>query len=82
MYNAESIFGEIIDFVLASNSWVYGISGHQIKQVRDTIILFFQDSDGCISGMLTKRFHLMDKIAEKKRQYRNKCMEFDRYPQL
>ena len=82
MSNAESIFGELVDSVLASNSRIYGISDHQIKQVCDTIIFSLQDLDGYISGMLTNRFNLTENIAENTRQYLNKCMEFERYLQL
>ena len=32
--------------------------------------------------MLTKRFHLTDKIYEEMRQYQNTCMELERYIQL
>ena len=71
-----------MDFVLASDSRIGGISNHKIKQVCDTIIFFFQALTVYISGMLTKRFHLADKIAENTRQYHNKCMKFKRYLQL
>ena len=79
MYNAESIFGDLMDFVLASHSSIDGISGHQIKQVCAINIFFLQALDGYISGMLTKIFHLTDNISENTRQYRNKCMELERY---
>ena len=71
MSNAYSIVGELMDFVLASDSRIYGINNHQIKQVCDTIILFFHALDGYISGMSTKRFHLTENIAENTRKYRN-----------
>ena len=32
MFNVESIFGELMDFVLASDSRIYGIIDHKIKQ--------------------------------------------------
>ena len=60
MSNAESIFGELINFILAPNSRIDGISDHQIKQVCDKIIFFLQSLDDYIIGMLTKRFHLTD----------------------
>ena len=82
MSNADSIVGELMDFVLASYSRIYGINIHQIKQVCDTIIFFMQALDRYSSGMLTNISHLTDKIAEKTRQYRNKYMEFERYLQL
>ena len=40
MSNAESIVGELMDCVLASNSRIYGISDHKIKQVCDKMIFF------------------------------------------
>ena len=51
MSNADSFFGELMDFVLASDSRIDGISDHQIKQVCDTIILFLKALDGYIRGM-------------------------------
>ena len=69
-------------FLLASDSMIDGISDHQIKNVCDTISLFLQALDGYISGMLTKRSHLTENIYERTRQYRNKCMEFERYLKL
>ena len=65
MSNAESIFGELVDVLLASDSRIDGLSDHQIKQVRDTIVFFLQALDGYISGILMKIFHLRDKISEK-----------------
>ena len=82
MSNAESIFGELVDSVLASNSRIYRIRGHQIKQVCDTIIFFLKALDGCISDMLTNRFHLTEYIDKNMRKYQNKCMEFERYHKL
>ena len=49
-----------MDFLLAPNSRVYGISDHKIKQARETIIFFLQALYGYISGMLKKIFHLTD----------------------
>ena len=40
MSNAESIVGELMDCVLASNSRIYGISDYKIKQVCDKMIFF------------------------------------------
>ena len=40
MSNAESIFGDLMDFLLASNSRINGISDHKIKQVCEKIIFF------------------------------------------
>ena len=82
MSNAESIFGELMDFVSASDSRIDEIIDHQIKQVYETIIFFLQALNGYIGGMFTKRFHWMHKISENTRQYQNKCMEFERYIQL
>ena len=82
MSNAESIVGDIMDFLLASDSRVDGISDHQIKQFCDTIIFSLQDLDGYIIGMLINIFHLMDNISENTRQYQNKCMKSDWYLQL
>ena len=65
MSNSESIVGELMDFLLAQNSRIYGISDHKIKEVCDTIVFFFQALDGYISGILMKIFHLRDKISEK-----------------
>ena len=67
---------------MESDSRIYGISDHQIKQVCDTIILFLQALDEYISGTATKRFYLKDRIGEKTRQYRIKCMESEQYLQL
>ena len=62
MSNADSIVGDLMDFLFASDSSIDGISNHKIKQLCDKIILFLQALDGYISGMLTKRFHLTDKF--------------------
>ena len=62
MSNADSIVGDLMDFLFASDSSIDGISNHKIKQLCNKIILFLQALDGYISGMLTKRFHLTDKF--------------------
>ena len=71
-----------MDFVLASNSRIDGISDDQIEQVCDTNIFSLYALDVYISGMLTNIFHLTDNIDENTRQYQNKFMEFKRYIQL
>ena len=71
-----------MDFLLAYNSRIDRISDHQIEQECDTIIFFLKALDVYISCTSTERFHLTEKISEKTRQHRNKCMEFERYLQV
>jgi hypothetical protein len=82
MANADTIIQEVMEFVLASESKVEGMSDELIRQVSEAHKCYLQAFDGYLSGILTKRFHLTDEIAAKTRQYRDKCLELERYLQL
>ena len=50
-----------------------------ITNTGDAHMYYLQALDGFLSNILTKRFHMMDEIAETTLQYKNKCMELERY---
>jgi hypothetical protein len=82
MGNAHTIVQEVMEFVLASESKVEGMSDELICKVCEAHKCYLQAFDGYLSGMITKRYHLTDEIAAKTRQYRDKCLELERYLQL
>jgi hypothetical protein len=82
MANADTIVGEVMEFVLTSESKVEGMSDDLIRQVCEAHKFYLQAFDGYLSGMITKRYHLTDEIAAKTGLYRDKCLELERYLQL
>jgi hypothetical protein len=73
MANADTIVQEVMEFVLASESKVEGMSDKLICQVCEAHKCYLQAFDVYLSGMITKRYHLIDEIAAKMRQYWDKC---------
>jgi hypothetical protein len=82
MANATSIVSEIRDFVIGHESRISGISDNHIHAVCNAYAAYLQALDGYLSCMATKRFHLTPEIATRTEQFRDKCLELERYLQL
>lgn len=82
MTKAQSIFEELRKYFINLDSQVDVITTKMITYVTDTQIYYLQAFDGHLSGMMTKRYHLTEIIATKTQQYKNKCLELERYIQL
>jgi hypothetical protein len=71
-----------MEFVLALESKVEGMSDELIRQVCEAHKSYLQAFNIYLSGILTKRFHLTDEIVAKTRQYRDKCLELEHCQQF
>jgi hypothetical protein len=82
MANADIIVHEVMEFVLASESKVEGMSNKLICQVCEAHKCYLQAFDGYLSSIIMKRYHLTDEIAAKTKQCRDKCLKLECYLQL
>jgi hypothetical protein len=82
MANVNSIVSAIRDFVIGHESRISGISDNHIHDVCNAHAAYLQALDGYLSWMATKRFHLTPETATRTEQFRDKCLELERYLQL